>query len=105
MGSGEKRVIPLSPPDSISHCFTFFEIVVLQRFLCFMDSVINIGTKAGLILHALRQIGKANISDEMIEHIKSQLEEKDLKQIKKQSQYAPAWVAKILRHLLLNGTS
>ena len=68
-------------------------------------NMIGAGTKAGLIFHALRQIGKANISDEMIEHIKSQLEEKDLKQIKKQSQYAPAWVAKILRHLLLNGTS
>jgi RNA-binding protein YhbY len=62
--------------------------------------MIGAGTKAGLILHALRQIGKENISDKMIEHIKNQLEEKDLKQIKKQAQYAPAWIAKILRELI-----
>jgi hypothetical protein len=29
--------IPLSPPDSISHCFNTFETVVLQRFLCFIS--------------------------------------------------------------------
>ena len=63
-------------------------------------NMIGAGTKAGLILHALRQIGKENISDEMIKQIKSQLVEKDLKQIKKQAQYAPAWVAKILRELI-----
>ncbi len=63
-------------------------------------NMIGAGTKAGLILHALRQIGKENISDEMIKQIKSQLVEKDLKHIKRQAQYAPAWVTKILRELL-----
>ena len=63
-------------------------------------NMIGAGTKAGLILHALRQIGKEKISDEMIKQIKSQLVVKDLKQIKKQAQYAPAWVAKILRELI-----
>ena len=63
-------------------------------------NMIGAGTKAGLILHALRQIGKENISDEMIKQIKNQLDEKDLKQIKKQAQYAPAWIAKILRELI-----
>lgn len=63
-------------------------------------NMIGAGTKAGLILHALRQIGRENVSDEMITQIKSQLEEKDLKQIKKQAQYAPAWIAKIMRELL-----
>jgi hypothetical protein len=63
-------------------------------------NMIGAGTKAGLILHALRQIGKDSISDEMITQIKSQLEAKDLKQIKKQAQYAPAWIAKILRELI-----
>ena len=62
--------------------------------------MIGAGTKAGLILHALRQIGKENVSEEMMVHVRKQLEEKDLKQIKKQAQYAPAWIAKILRELI-----
>ena len=64
-------------------------------------NMIGAGTKAGLILHALRQIGKDNVTDEMVVRIKSQIEEKDIKPIKKQLQYAPAWVAKIMR-LLIN---
>ena len=63
-------------------------------------NMIGAGTKAGLILHALRQIGKDNVTDEMVVRIKSQIEEKDIKQIKKQLQYAPAWVAKIMRFLI-----
>jgi len=64
-------------------------------------NMIGVGTKAGLIFHALRQIGKDNVTDEMVVRIKSQIEEKDIKPIKKQLQYAPAWVAKIMR-LLIN---
>jgi hypothetical protein len=63
-------------------------------------NMIGAGTKAGLILHALRQIGKDNVSDKMIGHIKSQLEEADRKQLKKQAEYAPAWIAKIMRELI-----
>lgn len=63
-------------------------------------NMIGAGTKAGLILHALRQIGKDNVSEEMINRIKKQLDEKDLKQLKKQVQYAPAWIAKIMRVLI-----
>ena len=63
-------------------------------------NMIGAGAKAGLILHALRQIGKDNVSDDMIRQIKSQLEEKDAKQLMKQAQYAPAWIAKIMRELI-----
>jgi hypothetical protein len=63
-------------------------------------NMIGAGTKAGLILHALRQIGKDNVTDEMVMRIKSQIEEKDIKQIKKQLQYAPVWIAKIMRVLI-----
>jgi hypothetical protein len=62
-------------------------------------NMIGAGTKAGLILHALRQIGKENLTNEMIEKIRSQLDEKDNKQINKQAQYAPAWIAKIMREI------
>jgi len=63
-------------------------------------NMIGAGTKAGLILHALRQIGKDNINFEIIEQIKSQIEEKDIKHIKKQIQFAPMWIAKIMRSLI-----
>ena len=63
-------------------------------------NMIGAGTKAGLILHALRQIGKENVTDEMVMRIKSQIEEKDIKQIKKQLKYAPVWIAKIMRVLI-----
>lgn len=63
-------------------------------------NMIGAGTKAGLILHALRQIGKNNVTQQMLAHIASQLEEKDMDQIKKQAQYAPAWIAKIMRELM-----
>jgi len=63
-------------------------------------NMVGAGTKAGLILHALKQIGKENITDEMIEHIKNQIEEKDIKHIKKQIKFAPIWVPKIMRTLI-----
>jgi len=58
------------------------------------------GTKAGLILHALKQIGKENVREDMIAHIKKQIEPQDIKPIERQTQYAPAWIAKIMRHLI-----
>jgi hypothetical protein len=63
-------------------------------------NMIGAGTKAGLIFHAFRQIGKDNITNEMIEQIKSQIEEKDIKHIKKQIHFAPVWIAKIMRSLI-----
>ena len=63
-------------------------------------NMIGAGTKAGLIFHALRQIGKDNITIEMIEQIKSQIKEKDIKHIKKQIHFAPVWIAKIMRSLI-----
>jgi len=63
-------------------------------------NMISAGTKAGLILHALKQIGKDNVTDEMIKQIRSKIEEQDIKHIKKQIQFAPVWIAKIMRTLV-----
>lgn len=63
-------------------------------------NMIGAGTKAGLILHALKQIGKDNVTDEMIMQIRSKMEEQDIKHIKKQIQFAPVWIAKIMRELI-----
>lgn len=63
-------------------------------------NMIGAGNKAGLILHALRQIGKDNVTDEMIMQIRSKIEEHDIKHIKKQIQFAPVWIANIMRSLI-----
>ena len=63
-------------------------------------NMVGAGTKAGLILHALRQIGQANVTDQMIAQIRSKIMDQDIKHIKKQIAYAPAWVAKIMRSLI-----
>ncbi|MDA0686286.1 MAG: DUF6088 family protein [Bacteroidetes bacterium] len=63
-------------------------------------NMIGAGTKAGLILHALRQIGQNNVTDEMINQIKSKIIDADIKHIKKQIPYAPAWISKIMRTLI-----
>ena len=63
-------------------------------------NMIGAGTKAGLILHALKQIGKDNVTDEMINQIRSKIEEQDIKHIKKQIQFTPVWIAKIMRALI-----
>ena len=36
----------------------------------------------------------------MIDQIKNQIEDKDIKYIKKQIQFAPIWIAKIMRSLI-----
>jgi len=48
---------PLSPPDSISHCFNTFETVVLQRFLCFIvfQQIARCFTKRFSIVSGLRK--------------------------------------------------
>ncbi len=63
-------------------------------------NMVGAGTKAGLILHALRQIGQDNVTDEMISLIRTQIVEQDIKHIKKQIPYAPVWIAKIMRSLI-----
>lgn len=63
-------------------------------------NMIGAGTKAGLILHALKHIGKKNITKEMIEEIKSRLEPGDVRHIRKQAPFAPAWIAAIMREII-----
>jgi hypothetical protein len=63
-------------------------------------NMMGAGTKAGLILHALKQIGKDNVTEEMIKQVRSKIDEQDIKHIKKQIPFAPLWIAKIMRALI-----
>jgi hypothetical protein len=63
-------------------------------------NMMGAGTKAGLILHALKQIGKDNVTEEMIKQVRSKIDEQDIKHIKKQIPFAPLWIAKVMRALI-----
>ena len=49
---------------------------------------------------SFKQIGKDNVTDEMIKQIRSKIEEQDITHIKKQILFAPVWIAKIMRALI-----
>ena len=63
-------------------------------------NMIGAGKKSGLILHALKQLGKEHITSEIIAILKKQIHSEDIPHIKKQAMYAPAWIAKIMRELI-----
>lgn len=63
-------------------------------------NMVGAGTKAGLILHALKHIGRDNVTEEMIEGIKTRLQPSDVRHIEKQALYAPAWIAAIMREII-----
>lgn len=65
-------------------------------------NMVGAGTKAGLILHALKHIGKSNVTQETIQKIKSKLKPADVRHIEKQVLYAPAWIAAIMRDIIKN---
>jgi len=65
-------------------------------------NMVGAGTKAGLILHALKHIGRNNVTQETIEKIKIQLKPGDVRHIEKQVLYAPAWIAAIMRDIIKN---
>lgn len=58
------------------------------------------GTHAGLILQALRYIGKKQIDSKMEKNIKKRLESLDPKELKKAYTYAPAWIKEYFNQLL-----
>ena len=63
-------------------------------------NMVGAGTRAGLILHALKHIGRENVTKETIEVIKSRLEPADVRHIKKQALFAPAWISAIMREII-----
>ena len=55
------------------------------------------GRVSGLVIQALRHIGRDHIDDQTITELRRRLSRKDRAQLKRDSQLAPAWVAKIMR--------
>lgn len=57
------------------------------------------GKLSGLIIQALRYVGKDHADDKMLARLKQKLSDADVKSLKKDVAYAPAWIGDILRRL------
>lgn len=53
-------------------------------------------TPAGLVIQALKHIGKNQVDDTMISILKKRLTKEDRESLRRQVKYAPAWIKKIM---------
>ncbi len=61
------------------------------------------GRLSGLMIQALRYLGRANIDDAVIDHLTRLLSADDRRQLLRDVRYAPAWIAAIFRRLAPEG--
>jgi len=59
------------------------------------------GKSSGLVIQALRYLGRKNVDQRVIEQLDRRLDSDTLKQLMKDIRYAPAWIADIIRKLTL----
>jgi hypothetical protein len=57
------------------------------------------GRVSGVVIQALRHIGKRQVDDAVVANLQKRLTANDKKQLLKDIRYAPAWIAAILRRL------
>ena len=57
------------------------------------------GRVSGLIIQALRYVGRTRVDDRTLRRLKQKLSEKDAQSLLKDVAYAPAWIGDILRRL------
>ena len=58
------------------------------------------GKVSGLIIQALRYLGQKNVDQQVIAQLNKILDDQSRKQLAKSVQYAPAWIADIIRDLV-----
>ena len=59
------------------------------------------GKSSGLVIQALRYLGRENVDQRVIKQLDRRLDSDTLKQLMKDIRYAPAWIAEIIRKLTL----
>jgi hypothetical protein len=62
-------------------------------------SMATAGKVSGLVIQALRHIGKTHVNDNTVKRLKRNLSADDRKQLPADLAYAPAWIGKIMRRL------
>ncbi len=61
------------------------------------------GRVSGLVIQALRCLGKDHIDDAVVEKLAQRLSPADCRQLLNDVRYAPAWIGAIFRRLAVNG--
>lgn len=59
------------------------------------------GKTSGLVIQALRYLGKEHIDDKKINTIRKKLNDEDKKALLKDASFAPGWIAKIIRNQIV----
>lgn len=62
-------------------------------------NMITAGKVSGLVIQALRHLGRKNVDSEIIRRLDHRLDDAARKQLMKDIRYAPAWIADIFRML------
>lgn len=62
-------------------------------------NMITAGRISGLVIQALRYLGKQNVTDDILARLRNRLDSTGRDQIRADAQYAPAWIAAIMRRL------
>ena len=57
------------------------------------------GRLSGIVIHALKHIGKKHVNKKHVELLRNRLTKEDLEQLLKDIRYAPAWIGDIIRKL------
>ncbi len=57
------------------------------------------GRVSGLVIQALRYLGKDHVDDSVVDELARRLGPEDRRQLMKDIRYAPAWIGAIFRHL------
>ncbi len=57
------------------------------------------GKISGLVIHALRHLGRKNVDQQIITQLERRLDEEARKQLMQDIRYAPAWIADIIHKL------
>lgn len=59
------------------------------------------GTVSGMVIQALRYLGKAHVTDDTVKRLDQRLSVDDRKQLLKDMAYAPGWIAEIMHRLAM----
>lgn len=62
-------------------------------------SMATAGRTSGMVIRALRHIGRKHVSDSTVKSLQKSLSRKDKKQLLQDIRYAPAWISSILRRI------
>jgi Mg2+/Co2+ transporter CorC len=57
------------------------------------------GRISGLVIQALRHLGQRHVDQSVIQNLKEKISDDDKRQLIKALQYAPAWIADIMRNI------